>query len=275
MKTGNSIDYLSIAVAGLAVYSAYSALGRMFSSHKYDSQIREELAALRSSNEFTSGMRKVMRDYQPIEFAEERKFFLEESSRVFNVEPLSEMVMDNATRDIMLRHDPTSDKYYLNDPAGVDWNSQMYAGYYHAQQALDRMSYVKWCGKEMGFGLFANINLPKGAYLGEFSGILTNEPVPTDYMWTYAFDVAKDKSEGRGYGVDARFAGNYLRFANHVDGKVNVKITYFIRDGMWRLAYVTTKAVAKDEELYISYGVAYWKARKYFDPFEGEYKELS
>jgi SET domain-containing protein len=187
------------------------------------------------------------------------KFFLEDFQNTFNVEFLNENQVTDSTEHL-LDGDAKNDERYTNNPEYTDRLSELYVGY-APELVNQRQIYVKWAGKEMGYGVFANMNLPANQFLGDYVGIVTDDRENTDYMWNYP------TKDGGSYGVDSRYSGNMLRFVNDVrKDMLNCEVVYYVKNNMWSIGYRTTKPVMKDEQLFVSYGSSYWRARHKHDP---------
>ena len=104
-----------------------------------------------------------------------------------------------------------------------------------------------------GLGLFANMDFPADAVLGEYWGVrTTTKPADGRYVWHI------DTDDGSVY-IDAAQNDCPLRFVNGAKTerqheRINCKT--YISHGA--LLYVTTRAVKAGEELIIDYGPYYW-----------------
>jgi hypothetical protein len=195
---------------------------------------------------------------------DEGKYFFHELSEYFNVKPISGMIYQNdEVKQMVETHNVVNDSSYRNFFTSVEKDSELYNGFLDREKAGIKSMYVKWNSKEIGYGCFANVDLPPDTYLGEYAGILTKDNANTDYMWSYLFENPEGDAE---LGIDGRHTGNLLRFVNHSEKLKNVRLTYQVKDGVWRLGYVTTAFVKKDQELFTSYGASYWEGRTLVDP---------
>ena len=80
--------------------------------------------------------------------------------------------------DIYQEEEYKKHKDYYDDLANT------YGLYLDMPNKKDRRMYVAFCGIQKGYGAFANVDLPKGAFVAEYTGILTNNSANTDYSWT-------------------------------------------------------------------------------------------
>ncbi|MBP6869350.1 SET domain-containing protein-lysine N-methyltransferase [Candidatus Babeliales bacterium] len=133
-------------------------------------------------------------------------------------------------------------------------------------QSLMPMS-IRWLGEEIGHGVFAEDDLPKGGFVGIYGGVVKDRNLvgSKDYAWAYPAETL----EGDRISLDAREKGNELRLVN--DGKdPNCVVKYILgSDGLWHVCYIAEKNIKKGDQLLVSYGPGYWDTRKY------KYQELA
>lgn len=123
--------------------------------------------------------------------------------------------------------------------------------------------YVKFISDEIGYGLFANGPIKKGDLIAEFTGIIQNESDTNDSTWAWAYPYTA-YNDGLGLSpmnVDGKYAGNALRFVNHSDNP-NTEMKRIFLDGFIRSLYVSTRDIAQDEQISVSYGTNYWQNRQ-------------
>ncbi len=108
----------------------------------------------------------------------------------------------------------------------------------------------------VGFGLFAFEPLPARQLIGTYAGLLT--PIhDVAEQGAYAHEAWPDAPVA----IDAAVAGNHTRFLNH-GAKPNIATVQCIIARSWHVLYVTSRAIAADEELLVDYGKEYWRRRK-------------
>lgn len=124
--------------------------------------------------------------------------------------------------------------------------------------------------KDRGYGLFSLKDIPKGSFIGVYLGVIREEDdmVPfdengfdTDYAWDYPDELPNAPL----LEINAKYAGNELRFANHYFNP-NIRVEHTVVDGLWYIFFLADRDIKADEEMTISYGDAYW---------ESDYRELS
>lgn len=121
-----------------------------------------------------------------------------------------------------------------------------------------------------GYGLFTAEELQEGDFIGVYIGVIReeNEFVPFDesgYDTDYAWDFPDDSHDFPALEINAKYKGNELRFANH-DKEPNLLVEHTVVENKWYIFFLAGRTIAKDEELSISYGEAYW---------DTDYRELS
>ncbi len=131
---------------------------------------------------------------------------------------------------------------------------------------------VRPVGSEIGLGLFAREAVSKDDLAGEYTGLVREareikpEDIdedghyPDDWAWDYPVEIPGFPP----LEIDAREAGNVLRFVNH-SMNPNLRPDHFLLDNGWVLIFIADRDIAPGEELTIDYGEAYWS---------GEFREL-
>jgi hypothetical protein len=124
-------------------------------------------------------------------------------------------------------------------------------------------TYIQWVSDQVGYGLFADQDIPKGSFIMEYAGEVVKYTYDSTWAWTYPGREGFWHSEVL-FTLDARVYGNEARFANHAeDPNVGIERVYY--DNAWRLIYVAARDIKKGEELFIHYGHGYWTSRKRMD----------
>ncbi len=114
---------------------------------------------------------------------------------------------------------------------------------------------IRWISPTMGNGVFVMEPLKKGAFICEYTGLITHEK-KIDPSNRYVFNLTVGDDE-TGYVIDARYSGNVARTINHSD-KPNVEaVTVFI-ENQPRVIYTAARNIKSGEELFVDYGEDYW-----------------
>lgn len=131
--------------------------------------------------------------------------------------------------------------------------------------------YIKWIGDDVGYGVFADCDIPEDSFVIEYIGEVSEKISPEDYFaWRYP---PSGKILGKRFSVSGRNYGNEARFVNdnpENPDTINLRgELLFIRNskskeevsGYFMIAYFSKRFIKKDEQLFISYGSTYWNNR--------------
>ena len=129
---------------------------------------------------------------------------------------------------------------------------------------LDRFSQFRTSNSSSGFGgfgygVFAGSELKKGAFLGEYTGVIQEAEeiagqeldeggFESDYSWYYLEEIEQAPT----LEINGRFEGNELRYVNH-GNEPNVDVEHALIDGYWVLFFKTARKINAEEQLLISY----------------------
>ena len=182
----------------------------------------------------------------------------------FDVEYLPTSIVDPILEPLLSNHNLTFSDY-TEDVDVVSGNLEMLRPYFDEEEGftpedLDALTYIRYSDSMRGFGVFASEDLPPYSLVGEYTGEITLS-LASDYMWTYPFEL--DVEDGYVFGLDAKAKGNSMRFVNHAN-VTNVDVLYVPHNNIWKIFYVTSEAIPRDTQLFVSYGGAYWNERKNF-----------
>jgi len=132
--------------------------------------------------------------------------------------------------------------------------------------------YIKWIDDQIGYGAFADVDLPADSFVGEYTGIVSRkEPPdlrkPNPYLFEYptglwgADRLGLNVVDDQPIGIDPREEGNLMRFINHSDAPNLVPARCSDRR-LLHLFFLTNQAIAKDTQLTFNYGPNYWNDSK-------------
>jgi len=178
-------------------------------------------------------------------------------------------------KDFLSKQDITQEDRYKNEAEEMKRRTALYGPYIENGFENDDRFYIKLSSPEVGYGLFAKTDIPAGSVIGVYGGRLTrviaNGVTDTDYAWSYQNYVDPETNENFEICIDGRVYGTWLRFVNHKhDSEANLYGMYVPYKNNWYLLYHARNFIAKDEELFTSYGDFYWEARKDSHHFEAE-----
>lgn len=128
--------------------------------------------------------------------------------------------------------------------------------------AAKKPFYIKWISADIGYGVFASRDIAEGELLAEYTGIVWPRSEVKDRTWSWKYPIKGEFAEGlpQSSSLDGAKYGNELRFVNHGDER-NTSPVLVYNGTTWVNCYYARKAIAKDQELLVSYGNLYWKHR--------------
>ena len=117
---------------------------------------------------------------------------------------------------------------------------------------------IKYITKNVGFGVFAKVNIPPYRLLNLYAGLLTlDEDVNPNNDSTFKFSDIKK------YSLDAAKQGNWCRFMNHSPQKnKQTNVTAWEHYSDWGPQIIFTanhRGIKKGTQLLYSYGDEYWE----------------
>jgi len=178
-------------------------------------------------------------------------------------------------KEFLATKDITKEERYMNEEEEMRRRESLYGPYIENGFENDDRFYIKLSSPEVGYGLFAKTDIPAGSVIGVYGGRLTrvlpNGATDTDYAWSYQNYEDPETGESFEICIDGRVYGTWLRFVNHKhDSEANLYGMYVPYKNNWYLLYHSRSFIAKDEELFTSYGDFYWEARKESHHFQAE-----
>jgi len=112
-----------------------------------------------------------------------RKFYHEDYEEYLNVFVTDKLETDDSIKALLDAHDIYQEEQYLKEKSHYDEMAQIWGLYLEKGGVKDRRVYVSYAGPQKGYGVFAAVDILKGSFVGEYTGILTNNTVNTDYAW--------------------------------------------------------------------------------------------
>jgi len=129
--------------------------------------------------------------------------------------------------------------------------------------------YMLYINEQIGYGVYADDDIEEGHLIGEYTGTVIEtykaKALDMSYAWTMV-PPANYSNRGDMFFIDAKKAGNFVRFINH-SYYPNVKPLPVYSQGEWHMIYIAQRAIKKDEQLLVDYGAGYWTT-KAFVPVE-------
>lgn len=187
------------------------------------------------------------KQYDPVQF--EEKFGLRYLSHLhFATYPLLQKAIRNCPW--IIKSTALGEE---NRTLGMQYQEQISSGY-----VADVT--IRWINETIGYGLFANEEMAKGTYIGEYTGqVRRMSRVRPDYN-AYCFHYPTRLWSWNYFVIDAQHEGNELRFINH-SPQPNLQPVCLFDRGLLHLAFITNDEVKAGEQLTFDYGPDYWVHR--------------
>lgn len=120
---------------------------------------------------------------------------------------------------------------------------------------------IAWIDERIGYGVIANRDFPRYAFLGEYTGLVCKQrwvkKIKNNYCFDYTFVSGSFNSP---YLIDAERQGNHTRFINH-SSRPNLESSSVLCDGVMHIILYATQDIAAGTQLAYDYGEDYWKKR--------------
>jgi SET domain-containing protein len=123
---------------------------------------------------------------------------------------------------------------------------------------------VRQINDRLGFGFFVAEDLAKGAFVGEYAGIVrTNNRHDGLNDYLYQYPVLDDI--GRNYVIDAESKSNHARFINHSwTPNIQPLVAYLL--GIYHVIFTAIRDIPYGTQLSYNYGESYWYLREPPEP---------
>lgn len=119
---------------------------------------------------------------------------------------------------------------------------------------------IKWIDPQIGYGVFCNHELPRGTYVGEYTGVVRQlKRLKPDHN-AYCFHYPTRFWSWNYFMIDALREGNEMRFINHSE-QPNLEPKCLVDRGLLHLVFFTSQDIARGEQLTFNYGSDYWRHR--------------
>jgi uncharacterized protein len=183
-----------------------------------------------------------------------------ESINIQDINYLSEIAFeDDKTRTKILK----KCIYFLRK--GLIDTHRLWLGSYYSNEVDNRKSPFKLVVKKVndviGFGVFANEDIPPFKFIGEYSGVVRKRKKRilknNDYCLRYSIEDFSEKK----YIIDAMEYGNYTRFINHSYNS-NTEFKAAFVNNIIHMLVLSTKPIFKNQQLTLDYGTLFWNDSK-------------
>jgi len=194
-----------------------------------------------------------------------RKFRQDEMSKYFTVDLIHSIEPENYFLKRALKdYDINDDEKMREHPEEYKVNEVMYGKYIDQGFKDDDRFYIQFVDQHKGYGLFAFKEIKQNDVIGVYTGLISMELGKKLFDTRYLYHITSIKHPHTGAKadlyIDARAAGNQLRFVNH-DDNPNCEAIYVPHNNMWNVIFVAKRDIAINEEITISYGKSYKSVR--------------
>lgn len=138
------------------------------------------------------------------------------------------------------------------------WLGHYYAAFLERGLALDLK--IAWIDPRIGYGVFTERPIPKGAYVGEYTGILRRRLWFSRWENLYCFDYTIGEGRSSSHVIDASLSSNHTRFINHSETP-NLELVSVDHASQVHVILYASRSIAAGEQLFYDYGDEYWRKR--------------
>lgn len=119
---------------------------------------------------------------------------------------------------------------------------------------------IRWINDQIGYGVFAEKDIPTGAYIGEYTGTIRKRRRRADRSNDYCFEYTIGDWIYNPFIIDAKDQGNFTRYINHSQVP-NLDSLSIFADEVMHIVLVANQPIKKGAELCYHYGDTFWKKR--------------
>lgn len=121
---------------------------------------------------------------------------------------------------------------------------------------------IRWIDDILGYGIFAEEDIPAGAFLGEYTGIIRKRRRRHDRKNDYCFEYTIGDWVYNPFIIDAQEQGNFTRFINHSQ-EPNVESLSVHANNIMHIIFVAAEPIKSGKQLRYHYGDTFWKKRRH------------
>lgn len=119
--------------------------------------------------------------------------------------------------------------------------------------------YVRYIDPSIGYGVFANRDIPALTYIGEYTGVVTLRKKKRTRLNDYVFGYMTGPKDSP-FIIDAQKRGNFTRFINHSDDP-NLSSRWVVIKGVTHIIFFSNQFIPDGRQLTYDYGKYYWRSR--------------
>ena len=179
----DNLKTILVALLAIGAYHYRSEFGIIDQSHSSSVKTQNPVLVSKFGQYYTEdqGIEYENPNHKP------RKFYYEDYEKYFNVFVVHQQITDESIKGFLDAHDVYQEKEYLKDKERFDELADTYGLYIEKGGQNDRRIYAAYAGHQKHYGIFAAVDIPKGSFIGEYTGVLTNNSANTDYAWEVLF----------------------------------------------------------------------------------------
>ena len=129
---------------------------------------------------------------------------------------------------------------------GTHYGDKIDQGYIHDVS-------IRWVDETMKYGLFAEKEIPRNAFIGEYTGYVRPCTVFTGDVNEYCFRYPLYNRRFVVYTIDAKMWGNEMSFMNHSNTPNCESVVVFHND-LFHMCLRAIETIPKGEQLFFDYG---------------------
>lgn len=138
---------------------------------------------------------------------------------------------------------------------GVRFQKEISSGY------IPKIS-IRYIDEVFEYGVFAEENIPIGAYIGEYTGLIRKRKRRADRKNDYCFEYTIGDWVYNPFIIDAKERGNFTRWINHSEDPNVESLSVFV-DGIMHIIFVALKPIKAGSQMCYHYGDTFWKKRRH------------
>jgi SET domain-containing protein len=143
---------------------------------------------------------------------------------------------------------------------GMISKESRWLGTLHADKVRNRVLAdvsIRWIDETIGYGLFAESDMLKGDFIGEYTGVVRRCNLLFDNTNDYCFAYPTSVLTFKKHVIDSSEKGNQLRYANHSDTP-NCEARGILVDGVLHIILQAIQDIPTSSEIRFEYSAIHW-----------------
>ena len=168
----------------------------------------------------------------------------------FQTDAIIEKVLKKSKQSIKKKELSIREKWL-----GIHFQKEVSDGY------MPKIS-IRWIDEVLGYGVFAEEDIPLGAYIGEYTGLVRKRARLKDKKNDYCFEYTIGDWIYNPFIIDAKNQGNFTRYINHSEDPNLESLAVYV-DEVMHIIFVALKPIKKGMQMCYHYGDYFWKKRRH------------